>query len=336
MKIGEALDKEPRIQQIADMDSDSIYTTNQKDIVAHAKYCVKHYPTIVNNIPKEKNTYSSSLEDFAKIDNKLAASQMSIGSSSNLAQIALSYSYNFPDKKYINYVCILSVLAQCAIDNAKRTFDININEEIDRIQRDMDININGYPMFWKAIKKKNDKRNGVKLSELTDKQIERRNSMYNPEIICPMNSLYNMNINPKVNSRTDTYPMNKFYKKYELDITKRKSKKVEKLIEKYSLRVLNYNFANEIDDDENEEDFLLLRSDFDNLIKDIREIAFTKNYLGLMSYLIDRSFVITPNMKSNTSNKKNNLDKNKSLLLKTLYQLNSKQLLKCFSNNIKQ
>ena len=111
MKIGEALDKEPRIQQIADMDSDSIYTTNQKDIVAHAKYCVKHYPTIVNNIPKEKNSYSSSLEDFAKIDNKLAASQMSIGSSSNLAQIALSYSYSFPDKKYINYVCILSVLA---------------------------------------------------------------------------------------------------------------------------------------------------------------------------------------------------------------------------------
>lgn len=95
----------------SDMDSDSIYTTNQSDIVSHAKYCVKHYPTIVNNIPKEKNNYSSSLEDFAKIDNKLAASQMSIGSSSNLAQIALSYSYTFPNQKYKDYVCILSVLA---------------------------------------------------------------------------------------------------------------------------------------------------------------------------------------------------------------------------------
>lgn len=319
----------------SDMDSDSIYTTNQKDIVAHAKYCVKHYPTIVNNIPKEKNSYSSSLEDFAKIDNKLAASQMSIGSSSNLAQIALSYSYSFPDKKYINYVCILSVLAQCAIDNAKRTFDININEEIDRIQRDMDISVNGYPIFWKAIKKRNDKRNGVKLSELTDKQIERRDSMYNVGIVCPMNSLYNMNLNPKINLRTNTYSMNKFYKKYELDITKRKSKKVEKLIEKYSLRMLNYNSTNEIDDDENEGDFLLLRSDFDNLIKDIREIAFTKNYLGLMSYLINRSFVITPKAKGKIEKNKTNLDKNKSLLLKTLYELNPEQLLKCFSNNIK-
>ena len=95
----------------ADQDSDSIYTTNQKDIVAHAKYCIKHYPTIVNNIPKEKNTYTNSLGDFAKIDNKLAASQMSIGSSSNLAQIALSYSYTFSNQKYKDYVCILSVLA---------------------------------------------------------------------------------------------------------------------------------------------------------------------------------------------------------------------------------
>ena len=224
---------------------------------------------------------------------------------------------------------------QCAIDNAKRTFDININEEIDRIQRDMDISVNGYPIFWKAIKKRNDKRNGVKLSELTDKQIERRDSMYNVGIVCPMNSLYNMNLNPKINLRTNTYSMNKFYKKYELDITKRKSKKVEKLIEKYSLRMLNYNSTNEIDDDENEGDFLLLRSDFDNLIKDIREIAFTKNYLGLMSYLINRSFVITPKAKGKIEKNKTNLDKNKSLLLKTLYELNPEQLLKCFSNNIK-
>ena len=319
----------------SDMDSDSIYTTNQKDIVAHAKYCVEHYPTIVNNIPKEKNNYSSSLEDFAKIDNKLAASQMSIGSSSNLAQIALSYSYTFPNQKYKDYVCILSVLAQCAIDNAKRTFNININEEIDRIQRDMDININGYPLFWKSIKKRNDIRNGVKLSELTNKQIEKRNSMYNSKIICPMNSLYNMNLNPKVSLRTETYSMNKFYKKFELDLTKKKSKKVEKLIEKYALQVLKYNINNSIDDNENEENYLLLRSDFDNLIKDIREIVFTKNYLGLMSYLINRSFVITPKARGKIEKNKTNLDKNKSLLLKTLYELNSEQLLKCFSNNIK-
>ena len=316
------------------MDSDSIYTTNQKDIVAHAKCCVAHYPTIVNNIPKEKNTYSSSLEDFARIDNKLAASQMSIGTSSNLAQIALSYSYSFSDRKYIDYVCILSVLAQCAIDNAKRTFDINLNEEIDRIQRDMDINVNGYPIFWKAIKKKNDKRNGVKLSELTDRQIQRRNSMYNPEIICPMNSLYNMNINPRIASNSSIYSIDKFLNSYDLDISKTKSKKVEELIIKYSLRIFNYNKDNEIDDTENEEKYLLLNSDFDQLIKDIREITFGKKYLGLMSYLINRAFVSTSGIKHSGRPIKTNLNKNRPLLLKTLYELNSKQFLKCFSKNI--
>ena len=318
----------------SDMDSDSIYTTNQKDIVAHAKYCVMHYPTIVNNIPKEKNNYSSSLEDFARIDNKLAASQMSIGSSSNLAQIALSYSYTFSNQKYKYYLCILSVLAYCSIDNFKRSFDIKINEEIDRIQRDMDIGINGYPVFWKAIKKKNDKRNGVKLSELTDKQIQRRDAMYNPEIICPMNSLYNMNINPRVSSNTSIYPIDKFLNSYDLDISKTKSKKVEELINKYSLRIFNYNKDNEIDDTDNEDDYLLLDSDFDQLIKDIREITFTKKYLGLMSYLINRAFIPTSGLKHSGRPIKTNLHKNRPLLLKTLYELNPKQFLKCFSKNI--
>lgn len=318
----------------SDQDSDSIYTTNQSDIVNHAKYCIQNYPTIVNNIPKEKNIYTNSLEDFAKIDNKLAASQGDIGGSSNLAQLALSYSYSYLDKKFTDYVCILSVIAQAAIDNSKRTYNINISEEIDRIKRDMDININGYPIFWKAIKKKNDKRNGVKLSELTDKQIERRNSMYNPEIVCPMNSLYNMNINPRISSYSSVYPIDKFLNNYELDISKSKSKKVEELINKYSLRIFNYNKDNEIDDTENAEEYLLLNSDFDQLIKDIREITFTKKYLGLMCYLINRAFSFTSGFKHSGRPIKTNLHKNRPLLLKTLYELNPKQFLKCFSKNI--
>ena len=52
----------------------------------------------------QKNTYDNSLKNFALIDNKLAASQLTIGESSNLAQICLSYSYNFKDKKYQDYV----------------------------------------------------------------------------------------------------------------------------------------------------------------------------------------------------------------------------------------
>ena len=72
------------------MDSDSIYVTNQKQIVEHARYCMQNYPTIVNNIPKEKNHYSNTPEDKALVDNKIAAGNMAIGESSNLAQLCLS------------------------------------------------------------------------------------------------------------------------------------------------------------------------------------------------------------------------------------------------------
>lgn len=95
----------------SDQDSDSIYTTNQPDIVEHAKYCYNNYPTIVNKIPMQKNIYNYTMEDFAKVDNKLAAAQLAIGESSNAAQLALTYSYNFEDKKYTDAVCILSVVA---------------------------------------------------------------------------------------------------------------------------------------------------------------------------------------------------------------------------------
>ena len=108
----------------SDTDSDFLLVTNQSQIVECAKYSVLNYPTIVNNIPKEKNQYSNIMSDYALVDNNLATSSFIIGESSNLAQIALTYTYNFDDQKYKDYVCILSVLAQVAIDSAKRRFEI--------------------------------------------------------------------------------------------------------------------------------------------------------------------------------------------------------------------
>ena len=86
------------------MDSDSIYVTNQTQITEYAKQCYKKYPTIVNNIPKDKNKYNNTPQDFALLDNKLSHSQLGIGESSNLAQIALTYTHNFVDQKYLDAV----------------------------------------------------------------------------------------------------------------------------------------------------------------------------------------------------------------------------------------
>lgn len=303
----------------SDMDSDSIYTTNQDDIVEFAKYCYLNYPTIVNNIPKEKNSYSLSLENYAAIDNNLAAAQLAIGESSNLAQVCLTYTYNFDDQKYKDYVCILSVLAQVAIDNAKRRFDIDLTEEISRIKKDMNIKQNGYPAFWGVIRKNFNK------------------NRINNNLICPMNYIFDIEVG-KYKSSTTTLPMSDFFIKHPIDKNekRRKSRKVEELIQKYSLKLYSLyqkpNADNVMDDEDESDNYLLLRSDFDDLINDIRQIYISKNYLGLMSWLIDRAFVITSGAKTNKDRSFSVINNNKSILLKVLYQVNRDVFLQCFSS----
>ena len=147
-----------------DMDSDAMYVTNQEDIVALAKEYYIKYPTIVNAIEKSNKTYNNTLSDYAKMDNSLAEAKNSIGTSSNLAQLALSYyQYDNNNVDYYNTVIICSVLAQVSIDNAKRMYNVDLNSEIDRLSR---LIPKEKPKFWKSIKTakldKNGKRKEIK------------------------------------------------------------------------------------------------------------------------------------------------------------------------------
>lgn len=293
----------------SDQDSDFQYVTNQPDIVRHARQCYIKYPTIVNNIPKETNRYRNTMNDFALIDNNLAKSQTDIGESSNLAQIAQTYECNFEDQKYSDYVCILSVLAQVAIDNSKRRFDINLTAEIKRIKKDMDIKKHKYPDFWAIIKRGFNKKN------------------INHDLVCPMNYLYDLKFN-KFRHQTATIPISHFFIKHPLDINRRTCKRVEELISKYSLSLFLNNTSN-FEIYEMLDSHLLLRSDFEELVQNIRSVNISNNYLGLMSWLIDRAFMITPDVSRNKMIK-TNLGANKSLLLKVLYEVNPKCFLKCF------
>lgn len=286
-----------------DFDSDSIYCTNQVDIAQYAKYCYKHYPTIVNNIPKEKNCYSNSMADYALIDNNLSHSQLAIGESSNLAQLALTYTYNYDDQKYKDYVCILSVLAQVSIDSAKRRYDIDIANEIRRIKRDMNIQEYGYPKFWLNI------RSGFNKDKI------------NYDLSCPMNELSNFRFKG-VSVRKGVLPISHFLNKYEIKGSRRGSRKVEKIIEKYSLELLASQFSDE-------DEYLLLRSDFDEMIEDIKRVHISKQYLSLMSWLVQRAFLLTPQ----AYNSHSQTHRNKSILLKTLYEVNPSCLLQVFSKN---
>lgn len=291
-----------------DFDSDTIYCTDQEHIAQYAKVCYKQYPTIVNNIPKEQNKYDNCMEDYAIIDNGLATSQIAIGESSNLAQLALTYTYNYPDKKYIDYVCILSVLAQVSIDSAKRRYDIDINKEIQRIKKDMNIKENGYPLFWLNI------RRGFNPNKI------------NRNLKCPMNVLVDMKFK-EYQSIYRALPMTHFFKQFPMKDNRRKSKKVEGWIQKYALEL----FCSQQNESH---EYFLLRQDFDEMIEDIRNIYLSKEYVGLMSWLINRGFCITPATKGRNHITNSRLHKNKAMLLKVLYNVNRESLLQIFSKNL--
>lgn len=303
------------------MDGDTIYVTNQSQIVSHAKNCQIQFPTIKNNIPKDTTQYKNTSLDLSNIDNKLMSSQMGIGLSSNLAQIALSYSYTFPDKKYQDYVSILSVLAQIYIDSSKRAYDIDLNEETKRIQRDLNIKANGYPIFFKPIQKYNNKRNGMGNFNISADR-------YNESIRCPMNVLYNMNLNFRSPENIKTIPMDAFFIKHPLDMSDTKSRKIERLIEKYNIKLQTYQIDLFLD---SKDEILLLRNDFDELIADIKQLHFGKKYQGLMSYLIDRAFLITGYAKGRSSLSNSKTHNNRVILMKTLYTVSPNEFLSCFT-----
>ena len=265
--------------------------------------------------------------DYSNVDNNLAAAQLAIGESSNLAQICLTYTYNFDDQKYQDYVCILSVLAQCAIDNAKRKFDIDLTEEIRRIKSDMNINENGYPAFWTVIKKPT-----KKTKKERKKERENLKKKVNKDLQCPMNYIFNIKVK-EYKPKESTIPMSDFFVKYELEKDRRKSRKVEELIEKYSLDLYKYT-SFETDDDEKREDYLLLKKNFSDLIEDIKKVYISKNYLGLMSWLIDRAFNIGSGVNRNKKNIQSKINMNRAILIRTLYEINPESLLKCFSGNM--
>ena len=143
-----------------------------------------------------------------------------------------------------------------------------------------------------------------------------------------MNYIFDIKVKD-VRQRVGTLPMSEFFVKFPMDENRRTSKKVEELIQKYSLDLYNYNT-----DDDEDDTYLLLRNDYDKLIQDISNIYISKNYIGMMSWLIDRAFLVTPNIQSNNNNLISTIGTNKSLLLKVLYDVNPEAVLKCFSKNI--
>ncbi len=288
----------------SDQDSDTVYATNQRDIVACAKKCYKDYPTIVNNISQEKSIYKLEPDSYAYIDTNLANQQMNIGESSNLAQLCLTYSYNFADKKYLDYVCILSVIAQIAIDSAKRRFNLSIDDELRYIKKQINIKENGYPLFWQYI------RPGFSREKI------------NPTLECPMNYLCSIRFK---HGRTATIPMEEFIVDVPVpENVGRTNKKIEKLITTFSLQAKD--MVRKTDYDDSTDQFLIFEERLGDLIEEIKGLYIGKQYKWLFSDLLKKAFRI--------NDSRNNLvAKNKVQFIKVLYGVNKDLLVECLSKN---
>lgn len=139
-----------------DVDSDFVYVTDQSNLADLARKAYVEYPTIVNDVKeRSESAYHFTLEDYAIMDNEIADAQESIGTSTDIAQLALSYYYdeNMESKELEDCFIILSVIGQISIDLAKKNFDIEVVKEINRIRNLPCMKSNKIPEFFADNKK---------------------------------------------------------------------------------------------------------------------------------------------------------------------------------------
>ncbi len=169
-----------------DLDTDAIYATNQKQIVELARKAYKEYPTIINGIKSvDISSYNKSMESYAKMDNAISASQYAVGYASNIAQLALSYYYDGGgnNREIEDIFIICSVLAQVAIDSAKRNFEIEVEPELSKISHFACMKHKPqYPRFYAGVQKLKAKYSKRRRVEMLDSDIGDFN--------CPMDIIY--------------------------------------------------------------------------------------------------------------------------------------------------
>lgn len=224
-----------------DLDTDSIYTTNQKDIVELAKKAYVEYPTIINDIKYGTNEYDKSMKSYSKMDQNISASQYNIGSASNIAQLALSYWFDSgcKDKELEDVFIICSVLAQVAIDSCKRSFEIKVGSELARIEKMQCMEHDPkYPVFYADVQKYNNKKKKGNKLEIEESDIGFLN--------CPMDLLYDIIEKGVIDLRkhkglnTKTYREGEYgvkpifeYKADKVNVDRKQYKKVVDIVKEY-------------------------------------------------------------------------------------------------------
>jgi hypothetical protein len=246
-----------------DEDSDFLFVTNHLIMVKYAKLCYEEYPTIVNKLQESNITYENTKIAYAEMDNKFAKSRMSIGESSNLAQLAMTYYWTNPSNKdlYDNFV-ILSVIAQVAIDSCKREYEVDPITEINRIKAMDCMNIannmirNGehikikcdLPEFMKYTKEIKHTKNGLEIPyEEIKESKDKLKKRINKDLVCPMNWLEEVLDTIQMASNDAATPTEEFFIKMNGRGHDRQMSKIRNIVEQYDMFVKNN--INNLDDD---------------------------------------------------------------------------------------
>ncbi|UQX56085.1 hypothetical protein M5V91_10895 [Cytobacillus pseudoceanisediminis] len=177
----------------ADMDSDCIAIFDNPDLMKLAKNCYKKFNVCVNGIDADPTEYTLSKAQASIIDNLLSDGQMNIGEVVNLGQLALSLYFDVLNKnkkpvKLLKKVDVMTVLSGCAIDSAKRSYDIDLSEEIDEVRSDLILK-------KKKVEIENKKTKKLEVKEVSAKPnfwryvTENKNTHYK-HYNCPMDFLY--------------------------------------------------------------------------------------------------------------------------------------------------
>ena len=242
-----------------DYDSDFVYASNHGALVKAAKICYEKYPTIVNDLAESGLTYDNEPSEYARMDNQLAHSQLGIGWSSNMAQLAMSYYWSEkakenpdPDllKQYYDIFIELSVLAQVEIDSSKRAYEVSCLEQIDRIRQEpcmikqityrddygkLRTQKKDFPLFMKYTRDVPRTRNGEEIPyEIVKQGKNKLKNRIDNSFVCPMNWLQE-HLNKIQGVRTnDWLPTEDFFVKVQGRADWRTTNKILQIIIDYS------------------------------------------------------------------------------------------------------
>jgi hypothetical protein len=315
-----------------DEDSDFFYVTNHKTMSDYSRICYNDYPTIVNQLKESNITYKNTKLSYAEMDNRFAKSRMSIGESSNLAQLAMTYYWTNPNNQelYNNFI-ILSVLAQVAIDSCKREYEVDPILEIERI-KNMDcmkltVEIDGkyiksdLPKFMKYTKEIKHTKHGKEIpyEEIKEKK-DKIEDRINNSLTCPMNWLQEILDNIQMTDNSNSISTKDFFIKMTGKPKNSQMTKIRSLIKQYDT-FIKQNYINNKDNEDAY--FDNLKRETNMLISELRKIK-VGNIITI-NRLIETAMGLET-LNNNYKRSKENM-KYTRLMLNALYKMDADKFL---------